>query len=334
MKKFLSEFKNPNEERINMKLINREDDDDIIDSILQVFKSFETIPAVKFLSYTVEDDESKINFNKYITSRKNTKKREKNIKYMYTHADRVFELTMKFRISGHDRVKVIKRSLLVPFINDDGYITLKGNNFFLLYQMVDSSTYVSKMGLTMKSLMPVIVRFRDKPTILTDANGGEHVTQPYYMKVFKREISLLLFFFCRMGVSTTIRYFMMDLIIAVVPYEDEDPSDKENYYFALNKYLSLRVSKNFFDKYVHVRAVTAMIKECFNSKTTMECINSSDYWLEQLGSLYTNTKHKKSESGASTMLFFERLLDVTTKHTLKVSEVNKTSIYSVNINAA
>jgi hypothetical protein len=105
---------------------------------------------------------------------------------MYTHADRVFELTMKFRISGHDRVKVIKRSLLVPFINDDGYITLKGNNFFLLYQMVDSSTYVSKMGLTMKSLMPVIVRFRDKPTILTDANGGEHVTQPYYMKVFKR----------------------------------------------------------------------------------------------------------------------------------------------------
>ena len=35
------------------------------------------------------------------------------------------------------------------------------------------------------------------------------------------------------------------------------------------------------------------------------------------------------ESGNSTIMFFERLLDVTTKNILKISDINKQSIYSI-----
>lgn len=306
MKKFIKTFKNVNEDKMNMKLINRDYDDGIIDSILEVFRSFETIPSIKFLTYSVEYDESKINFSKYITSRKNTKKREKNIKYHYIKSDRVCELTMKFRVSAHDQVKVIKRSILVPTFDKQKYITLKGNKYFLLYQLVDSSTYVSKMGLTMKSLMPIIIKFRDNPTTITDIDGNSHTFITYYMKVFKRDISVLLFFFCRMGLFTTLKYFILDQIIDIVPNEEENLTDRdENYYFAVNKNMVLKVKRHFFDKYPYVKAMTGMVKECLTSKVTIDQLDSRAYWLEQLGSLYTNTKHKKLDSGRSTMLLTE-----------------------------
>ena len=74
-----------------------------------------------------------------------------------------------------------------------------------------------------------------------------------------------------------------------------------------------------------------MIFECFDEdkKIRAEDLDDKNYWLEQLGSMYTSTKHKKIESGRSTMLFFERLLDLTTKKKLKINEINKVSIYAI-----
>ena len=334
MKKFLKHFKNQNEDRLNIQLIDRGYEDDIAQSVLEVFKSFETIPSIKFISYTIEYDESKINFAKYITSRKKKKKKDKHIKFIYIKPDRAFEITMKFRIAVKDQVKIIKKSILVPLFDGDKYVTLKGKRYFLLYQLVDSSTYVSKMGLTMKSLMPIVLMFRDKHTVMTDVDGNQHSFITYFMKVFRRDISVMIFFLCRMGFINTLRYFLLDQILELVEVGKEVHDDPEWYYFTINKNFSIRVNKYFFDKYDYVKAATGMITECFTPKTTLEQLENLSYWLEQLGSLYTTTKHKKIESGKSTMLFYERLLDVTTKKNLKVSMVNKLSIYSVDNTAA
>ena len=70
MKKFIKHFKNINEDQLNMKLIKREYEDDLIDFVVNVFKSLEVIRSIQFIDYTVEYDESKIDINKYITSRK------------------------------------------------------------------------------------------------------------------------------------------------------------------------------------------------------------------------------------------------------------------------
>lgn len=332
MKKFISKFKNENEDRLNLQLINREFEEDLVEFVLDVFRSLETIRFIKFLRYEVEYDESKINFSKYITSRKKKKKKEKNIKYHYIKPDRVFELTMWFEITVKDQSKIIKKSILLPLKDDNNYLTLKSKKYFLLYQLVDSSTYVSKNGLTLKSLMPVIVRYREKVTILKDLAGNEYPIVGYYMRVFKRNISVLNFYFCKMGFSDTMRYFLMDQITDLIDTEDvpEDAeNDKNALYFTINKNFVLKVNKFFFDKYDYVKAMVLMISECFTPKTSKFDIESSIYWIERLGSLYTNTKHKRIDSGESTMLFFERLLDFTTKRKLKVSKINKLSIYSV-----
>lgn len=328
MKKFLAKFKNINEDKLNMKLIKRDYDESLVDFIVEVFKSLETIPSITFLDYKVEYDESKIPYHKYITSRKKTKKRDKNVKYHYIKADRACQLTMRFMIKLHDQSKIIVKRILVPTFDDNNYLTLKGNKYFLLYQLVDSSTYVSKSGLTLKSLMPIIIKHREKITHLHDIDGVDHPIVTYYMNVFKRKISLMIFFFCRMGFHDGIKYFMMDRIIRMAPVDQD--INKENWLiFPINKYMNMIVHKREFEKYDCVQALTGMVAECFGPKTKFKDLDNRVYWEEQLGSLYTTTKHKKIESGRSTMLFFERLLDLTTKKELKISEINKVSIYAI-----
>lgn len=311
-----------------MKLIKRDYDESLVDFIVEVFKSLESIPCIKFLGYDVEYDESKIPFFKYITSRKKTKKKEKGQKYHYIKYDRACQLSMRFMITVHDETKVIKKSILVPTFDKNKYLTLKGNKYFLLYQLVDSSTYVSKNGLTLKSLMPIVEQYRDHKVRLTDINGVDYDMVTYFMKVFKREISVMIFFFCRMGFHNAIKYFTMDRVIKVT--KPKDKVNQENWIvFPVNKHMNLCVFKPIFLKYDCVQALTGMVYECFTSKTNFTDLDSNQYWEEQLGSLYTTTKHKKIESGKSTMLFFERLLDLTTKKELKISEINKVSIYAI-----
>ena len=135
MKKFIKHFKNINEDQLNMKLIKREYEDDLIDFVVNVFKSLEVIRSIQFIDYSVEYDESKIDINKYITSRKKKKKKEEHIKYHYIKSDRVFELTMRFHIEGIDnnefKSKIITRSILLPKKDHNNYMTLKDKKYFL-----------------------------------------------------------------------------------------------------------------------------------------------------------------------------------------------------------
>lgn len=303
MKKFLKYFKNPDEDKLNLPLIKREMEGPLHEFVIEVFKSLEAIPFIKFLDYTIEFDESKINFSKYITSRK--KKKKNGEKFHYIKPDRAYELTMRFLITVKDERKVIKRNILLPKKDRYNYNMLKGKKYFLLYQLLDSSTYVVKNGITLKSLMPIVINYRDREVILEDIHGKEYPVITYFMKVFKRDISVFIFFFCKFGFKESLKYFNINQIVKLITAGSEDYEDEEHLYFKVNKHYSFKVIKSFFDKYEYVRAITGMLFECFASKTSPSVIESKSYWLERLGSLYTSTKHKKIDSGRSTMLLKE-----------------------------
>ena len=327
MKKFISKFKNANADRFNEKLIKRTYDKDLVEYVVNVFKSLETTGFIKFLDYKVEMDESKIDYYKYITSRKKTRKKNKNTKYHFIKDNRVFELTMFFKLEVHGEVKFIKKSILLPKKDRNNYYMLKGKRYFLLYQLVDSSTYVVKEGLVFKSLMPITVNFRT--STIKELRGTEYTFTSFYMKLFKRQISVLLFYFSKLGFYSSLRYFIVDQFITPVEPKSVDLDDTEHLYFNANRYVVLKVNKEFFDRFDYVKAMVAMVIECFAPKTNFDNLDNHNYWIEQLGSLYTKTPYKMHESGRSTIVFFERLLDLTSKDSLKVSEVNKLSIYSV-----
>lgn len=330
MKKFISKFKNINENKLNMKLIRREYEDDLVDFVVNVFKSLETIRGITFLDYAVEYDESKIDINNYISSRKKTKKKDAHLKYMFIKSDRVFELTMRFYIEGVDdkdneyKSKIVTRSILLPKKDYNNYMTLKDKKYFLLYQLVDNSTYVSKEGITLKSLMPIIINTRH--CNLKETNKTVHDVVSYYLAVFKRQIPILVFYFAKIGVQNTLEYFKVDEIMEIIP----EPIEEEGYYcFQANKRIFIKVRKHFFDKFQYIKAMTAMISECINTRMEYDEIENRDFWVHHIGSMFTSTPHRMRDSGLSTMVFFERLLDLTTKDILKIAEVYKLSIYSI-----
>lgn len=331
MKKFISTFKNINEDQLNMKLIRREYEDDLVEFVVNVFKSLETIRGITFLDYSVEYDESKIDINKYISSRKKTKKKEEHLRYMFINSDRVFELKMRFFIEGIDdkdnmyKNKIVTRTILLPKKDHNNYMTLKDKKYFLLYQLVDNSTYVSKEGITLKSLMPIIINTRH--TTLKQSNKQTIDVVSYYLAVFKRQIPILVFYFAKMGVEETLRYFKVDAIISVIPEADGD--DEKYYYFQANKRICIKVDKYFFDTFQYIKAMTAMITECIGSRMEYDEVENMDFWTIHIGSMFTSTPHRMRESGLSTIIFFERLLDLTTKDILKISDVYKLSIYSI-----
>lgn len=326
----IKDLGNPYEKDLNNELIDRTYDKELVEYVINVFKSLESTGFIKMLDdYTIEYDESKIDYYKYITSRKKRKKKDAKKKYHFIKDNRVFELTMRFRVEVNGDVRYVKRSILLPKRDANNYYFLKGKRYFLIYQLVDSSTYVVKDGLVFKSLMPIAVSFK-KSTMKEILSGDEYTFSTFYMKIFRRNISVLLFYFYKMGFEKTLRYFTVDRIISILSVDDIPEEDPAGYYFNCNKHIAVRVNKHFFDKFDYVKAMTGMIAECFVSKTTLEDVPSRHYWLEQLGSLYTKNADKMMDSGLSTMRFFERLLDLTSKDVLKINKVNKITIYSIN----
>ena len=88
MKRFLRQFENDEAKNINIELIKRKGEEPLITFIVDIFKSLEITNYITLLGYSVIDDESKIDFNKYITTRKKVKKKDMNVKYQYIHPDR------------------------------------------------------------------------------------------------------------------------------------------------------------------------------------------------------------------------------------------------------
>ncbi len=326
MKKFIHTFENKMEKDLNIPLIKRQSEEDLVTCVVDIFKSLEVTRYITFVDYEVINDESKIDASKYITTRKKIKKKDANIKHQYIHPDRCIEVVLTFKIHVKDESMIVKKSILIPKIDEDSYYTIRGKRYFLLYQLVDNSTYTSRNGLTLKSLMPICVN--KNMDILTDVEGNKYNIPYYYINVFKREIETFLFYFCKVGFWKTLKFFAVKDLFRIVAGKLEK-NDDEYYYFGLNKNLTLGVRKYFFDKYLYVQSMALMVKRCVNNKTTLENLESEYYWTQRLGSLYTTTPYKLYDSGKSTVAFFERLLDITTQKNLKLSKINKLSVYSV-----
>ena len=323
---FISTFKNPQEKNLNINLIKRNNEDDLITFIVDAYKSLEDTGFITFLGYDVIDDESKIDFFKYITTRKKIKKKEADIKYQYIHPDRCIELILKFKVHVKDESTIISKSILVPRMDENSYNTIRGKRYFLLYQLVDNSTYTSRDGLTLKSLMPICVN-KNMDTLI-DVDGNVYEVPYYYINAFKRQIETFLFYFCKIGFRSTLKFFVVDKVISIIP-DDIVSNDESHLYFKLNKNLTMVVNKYLFEKYLYIQSMALMVKRCANNKTTMNDLENKNYWIQRLGSLYTNTPYKLYESGKSTIAFFERLLDITTQKKLKLSNINKENIYFV-----
>lgn len=324
MKKFISEYKNPNEDRINFNLMDRSFDEELIQYLINSCKSLEVLKYIKFFDYEYIDDETKIDINDYITTRKKNKKKTDEVRYMYLQDSRYAELRLRFKLECKGESTILTKKLLIPVPDENGYYTIKGKKYFLLYQLVDSSTYTTRQNLTLKSLMPVTIK--RVPKEFTDTDGETYAAPTYVTYIFRKEMVIILFYFAKIGVKKTLEYFSVN---SIMNFTSEESDKENNIYFAISSKVFLGVNRKFFQKYQYVQSIVFMILSICTNRVTLDNLDNKDYWIEKIGSMNATNVYNYYEKGLNTLTFFDRLMDETTKKTLKVHDENKKNIYSV-----
>jgi len=325
MKKFIKNYVNKNEERFNYPLINREYDDDLVDYIVDCCKSLEVLEYIKFIGYEYVTNESEINTSEYIDARSRTKpKKNDATKYMYIQDSRYAELRLKFKLECGGESKVITKKLLIPIPDNNLYYTIKGNKYFLLYQVVDAASYTTKSSIVLKSMMPVNLKMKQ---YTAKSTYGESFTAPIYtIAVFRKDMDVLIFYLAKMGIQQTLEYYSVDKIMRFTE-SVENPEDF--IYFSVSSKLFLEIDKVFFNKYTYVKSVAFMLLTLMTNRMTMENLYNKDFWIEEIGALGTVNKNNQYDKGLNTMIFFDRIIDDTTKRILKLHPIHKKDIYSI-----
>lgn len=325
MKDFMKEYSNsnPNSNRLNYGLINKEYDKPLIEYINDSAKSLEVIKNIQFLGSRFVEYESEIDMNKYEKRRKIDNKNKEEIKYTSIEDSRVGELILKFKITFKGKSEIIEKPILVPLPDEYGYYQIKGKKYILMYQLVDASTYVTKNSVVLKSIMPIFLT--RKPFTKKDTEGYEYTCPIYSTKVFKNDITIMYFYFAKIGLTKSLRYFSVNHYIGV----SNEKKDTEHFiYFQISQGFYLKVKRNAFNDSQYIRSVAFMILNVCNSKVNVDNMDCRQLWIEKIGNIFSvSTNHY--EKGKNILVFFDRMLDETTKSNLRIDPRYKKSMYSI-----
>ena len=146
LKSYLSDY----EKELNISLLDKSADRPLVDYVIESWKSLEVVKQLKFISYEYTEKESEIDINKHIYKREKGKKKKDKHDVKFINDNRVGRLTVHMEATmleedpstGEKRYVVypIRKALLIPLQNADGYFRIKGKNYYLIYQMLEKST--------------------------------------------------------------------------------------------------------------------------------------------------------------------------------------------------
>lgn len=338
---YISDFK----KELNYDLMNKVNDAPLVDYIMDSWRSLEVVPNIKITDFKYSDRESSIDINDHIFKREKKKKKKDRFQYKFINDDRCGKLTVSLIISVKEtdpetgepfmHEYPLTKSMLIPIKDENGNYYIKGKKYYMIYQLVEKSTYTSNSSITLKSLMPIAVKrnvihassdlisdddeLRKSSVKASDLNGEIYNLPSYSVFVFRKEIPIILFYMAK-GLSFTLSYLNVDNVISVVPYPDHD---SDYLYFKISSECYIKVIKDLFLKYPFVQSVVGGLLEVTNKRTTIPMLESGNVWVKKL------SPTDNFEKGKDILKFFNRLLDETTKKILKVDEYHKEDIYSL-----
>ena len=336
MIKFLSDYCRTFDEKLNLPLINRELDKELYLYVYETIKSLEVFDSVKILGYEYKDRPNDIKLNDYQRNRMQGGKKvqEEPVEIMHMAESRCGELTIHYELSidvkqDDGTVKMMSKkyskNILIPIKDEDGYYTLKGKRYILMYQLVDSTTYSTSNSVVLKSIMPIVLKRKSKMIHDVDRNG---FTIPVYLTaIFKNEINMMLLFFAKMGFKEGLMYLSMDKVISLV---NSLGDDLDKYiYFKINQETFIKVNRFAFEESTEIKSVIGMILDIVNNRTTINDMLDKNFWLEKLGHQpniqQPNFKRAKARN---LLLSVDRMMDMTTRRILNISADHKDSMYS------
>ena len=166
--------------------------------------------------------------------------------------------------------------------------------------------------------MPVAVK--RNVTTVHDVEGNEYTLPVYYVFVFKKEICIVLFYLSK-GLDYTLDYLHVSNSIF---FSEKEPAQDDNHIvFQISNKCWLSVVKEDFKKYSYIQSVVGAFCTVCSNRTSLESLNEPRQWIKKLAN------PSNYEKGEGVLKYFNRLLDVTTKNTLKLPDYQKEDIYAL-----
>ena len=329
MLQYLREYPSIFDNALNRDLMNRTFDKPLVEYVKECFLSLQIMKGIEILGFEYTERESEIDVNKYIYKRNKGKKQKEKFKYKYIDDSRCGLLTVRIKltVSNADprtnemvtQEKIITKSILIPLEDEEGRYYLKGEYVYLIFQLVEKSTYTAFNSVILKSLMPFAVK---RFTInVTDTEGTDYVLPYYTIQLFYKDIEVMLMYATR-GLNYALQ-FALDTPYLVMDFVTEvKENDLENIYFPISATLFLRVNRELFEGFTYVQSVVGGILQITTNRLTIDKLDDTEIWLKKLGQ--GNVK-----KGLNLMDSAKRLLDETTGKVLKLDIYNKHDVLSL-----
>jgi hypothetical protein len=386
MKKFLKRYSDENPERFNSDFILSRNDEDIVDYIRDIFKALEILNEIEVLEVKLETDESdfgpirnqhqyykailpsrlnKIHYKVKITPSENVP--DKPI--LIDNEDNDYESVGDEVIKTEDNSFIIERDLFINKVIENSFYINEGIRYFLIYQIVDNSTYGTKDSVSLKSLlMPITVKKRD--TLSLDSyfdSTKTYMNIPVYdILLFSKRINPVLYVMAKYAYNSLISMDVKNpdkIIDERMNLKDEKMveyfnsffevdfkfSDDENSLIGDNRTvfkLKDKQSKNGTfvsvptdkmdsndENTLSVLGSLADIKIDKKKRITFtyEEFTSPWFWINKLSAFFTkNTDPVKKFDKIKTMLIsLDRLMDDATRKILNLTEEDKRNTLNI-----
>lgn len=328
MLEYLNELPNEYRDNINIGMLKKEYDPPLIEFMVDAFKGLEILPNIKILGYQWEPQEEKYDINDHVIRRNiNKNKVIKNIAETCCGV-----LYIDIEVSGLDKsgvkkVHYIKKPIIIPIQDEDGYYLIKGKKCYLIYQMVDKMMYPSFGAVTIKSLMPICVKTsKEEFTEILSLDSNEtklHTIPVYSIQIFKSPINVLLIY-SHLGIHKTLNFLEVGRFVDIIPRNEITKLDPDNIYISCAKRTDVLVvaKRNIFEKEIFVRSIVGcLVKLLDETKVPYEKIDDWETWMCIVGGKNTVGR------GIYQHIFFNRLLDDVTRKELKINDYDKQNIY-------
>lgn len=322
MLKYINKLPNGYRDNLNVGIMNKEFDKPLVEFIFDAFKGFEILPNIKVLGYEWVSDEDKFDINDHVIRRNSNKNKAiKNIS-----ETRCGVLYIDIEVSGLDKngvlkVHYIKKPIVVPIEDENGYFLIKGKKCYLIYQMVDKMLYPSFSAVTVKSLMPICVKTSKEEFI--DLDGNVHTVPIYNIQIFKNAINVLLIY-SHLTITKTLQFLHVENFIRVESKDKEYKKSDKILRFDCGKKsdIIVAVKKEYFEKDVYIKSITGCLIKLFEeTRIPYADIDNWEQWMIIVGGKNTIRR------GQYQHIFFNRLLDDVTRKELPINDYDKQDIY-------
>ncbi len=322
MLKFLNQLPNEYRDMLNVAIMNKEYDNPLEGYIFDAMKGFEILPNVKILGYEYVEEEDRFDINDHVIRRNSNKNKAiKNIA-----ETRCGVMYIDIEVSGLDKngvlkIVYLKKPIVIPIQDKNGYYLIKGKKCYLIYQMVDKLLYPSFNAVNVKSLMPICVKTSKEE--FTDMNGTTYTIPIYNIQIFKNAINVLLIY-SHLTISKSLNFMEVERFIKIEWKEKEYPKSDKILRFDCGKKsdIIVAVRKEIFEKEIYVKSIVGCLISLFKeTKIQYKDIDNWEQWMIIVGGKNTIRR------GIYQHIFFNRLLDDITRKEAPINDYDKQNIY-------